>query len=220
MFQFLQEVSSAWTAAVQLRLGIFRPDPPTISPLAAHEGVRLEPHPPFLKPHKAWIRVSVTRGRREARNNNNRSLQFLTERIEVAKYSSQDQLEMFQIMFLQTLPLSVGANPYSPPVDGIFPGALGAGQSGVVATATMSRNIEAVGVRFRLLACVLSMIQGEAVPAGVSKNVLRQRVYAVALDYFTFVALFNMYLSSPITSIITEFRRSVRRKRRAICVKI
>jgi phosphatidylinositol 4-kinase len=59
VLQFLQEIRSAWTAAVQLRLGIFRPDPPVISPLAAREGVQLAPNPPFLKPHKAWIRVGV-----------------------------------------------------------------------------------------------------------------------------------------------------------------
>ncbi|KAK5965562.1 hypothetical protein GCK32_016578, partial [Trichostrongylus colubriformis] len=49
----------------------------------------------------------------------------------------------------------------------------------------LTRSIEAVGVRFRLLSCALSMLQGEATSARPSNNVIRQRVYASALDYFT-----------------------------------
>ena len=51
--------------------------------------------------------------------------------------------------------------------------------------AAMTRSVEAVGVRFRLLTCVLSMIQGDSLSTRISKNVLRQRIYAAALDYFT-----------------------------------
>uniref|UniRef100_A0A914CYD1 1-phosphatidylinositol 4-kinase n=1 Tax=Acrobeloides nanus TaxID=290746 RepID=A0A914CYD1_9BILA len=48
-----------------------------------------------------------------------------------------------------------------------------------------TRHIEAVGVRFRLLSSVLNMIQGDASSGRFSKNILRQRVYSVAFDYFT-----------------------------------
>lgn len=51
-------MSGAWKATVDLKLGLFRPDPPIVSPLAAHEGVTLAPQPPFLQPHRACIRVT------------------------------------------------------------------------------------------------------------------------------------------------------------------
>jgi hypothetical protein len=51
----------------------------------------------------------------------------------------------------------------------------------------MSRNIEAVGVRFHLLSSVLALAQGDALPAGIAKNMLRNRAYAAAMDYFTCV---------------------------------
>merc|ERR1719215_954387 len=49
---------------------------------------------------------------------------------------------------------------------------------------TMSRHITTVGTRFRLLVCGMSLLQGDTLPKSVSKNILRQRIYAVALDYF------------------------------------
>lgn len=36
----------------------------------------------------------------------------------------------------------------------------------------------------RLLSCALSLLQGDALPRSLSKNVLRQRVYCASLDYF------------------------------------
>ena len=50
----------------------------------------------------------------------------------------------------------------------------------------MTRNIEAVGLRFHLLNSVLAMIQGEDNGGRhLSCNVLRERVYCCAFDYFT-----------------------------------
>ena len=49
----------------------------------------------------------------------------------------------------------------------------------------MSRQIEAAGVRFRLLSAALSVIQNEHSPNIQSQNTLRQRIYACAFDYFT-----------------------------------
>lgn len=51
----------------------------------------------------------------------------------------------------------------------------------------ITRNIEVVGVRFKLLTSVLNMIQGDSA-CRVSRNVLRQRIYATAFDYFTVAA--------------------------------
>lgn len=48
----------------------------------------------------------------------------------------------------------------------------------------MTRHIEAVGVRFRLLTSILHMIQsGDSFRT--SKNVLRQKVYLSVFDYFS-----------------------------------
>jgi hypothetical protein len=40
------------------------------------------------------------------------------------------------------------------------------------------------GTRFRLLICGMSLLQGDTLPKSVAKNILRQRIYSVALDYF------------------------------------
>lgn len=49
---------------------------------------------------------------------------------------------------------------------------------------SMSRHITTVGTRFRLLICGLSLLQCDTLPKSLAKNILRQRIYAVALDYF------------------------------------
>lgn len=42
---------------MDLKLGIFCPDPYVNGPLAAREGVHLKPEPPFVNPHKRFIKV-------------------------------------------------------------------------------------------------------------------------------------------------------------------
>lgn len=37
---------------------------------------------------------------------------------------------------------------------------------------------------YRLLTCGLSLLQGEILPKGLAKNVLRERIYCSCLDYF------------------------------------
>lgn len=48
----------------------------------------------------------------------------------------------------------------------------------------MTRSIEAIGVRFKLLSSALHMIQGDS-SCRISRNVLRHRIYSTAFDYFT-----------------------------------
>lgn len=74
-FCFLQEMAAAWQFAFEKRMGIFAADKETINPLATYEGVVLQPQPPLVQPHDIWIR-------------------FLIERIEIAKYCSQDQVSI------------------------------------------------------------------------------------------------------------------------------
>ncbi|XP_045112601.1 phosphatidylinositol 4-kinase alpha-like [Portunus trituberculatus] len=88
-------------------------------------------------------------------------IRFISERIEIAKYDSDAQVAMFACMFHRTLHMTVG-NP----------------------DAKISRHIGAVGTRFRLLSCALTLIQGDALPKSLSKNVLRERIYGACLDYF------------------------------------
>ena len=49
---------------------------------------------------------------------------------------------------------------------------------------TMNRHITTVGTRFRLLICGMSLLQGDTLTKSIAKNILRQRIYSVALDYF------------------------------------
>ena len=73
-FCFLQEIAAAWQFTFEKRMGIFAPDEQSISPLAVSEGVVLCPQSLLVQPHDLWIR-------------------FLIERIEIAKYCSQDQVD-------------------------------------------------------------------------------------------------------------------------------
>ena len=49
---------------------------------------------------------------------------------------------------------------------------------------SICRHISTVGTRFRLLICGMIMLQGDVLPKSMAKNILRQRIYSVALDYF------------------------------------
>ncbi|XP_064651813.1 phosphatidylinositol 4-kinase alpha-like isoform X3 [Lineus longissimus] len=140
---FMQEMAAAWQMTIDLRLGVFAEDKPDISPLAASESNIPKPTPPYVAPHQIWTK-------------------FLAERIEIAKYCSKDQVEIFASLLHKSLSISVG-KPYC----------------------IMSRHIAALGPRIRLLTMGLSLLQGDILPNTTSKTVLRSRVYAASLDYFT-----------------------------------
>lgn len=140
--QFLQEMSAAWHMTIDKRLGLFSEDPPQMDPSAAHEGMVLEPNPPFVAPHTIWVR-------------------FLAERIETAKYSSLDQVEIFANILHRSFSVSIGQPKNH-----------------------CSRHVAAVGTQFRLLMAGLSLLQGDVLPHGIGKSVLRERIYSAALDYF------------------------------------
>ncbi|UXI14588.1 glycine-tRNA ligase-like [Sarcoptes scabiei] len=138
---FIKEMSAAWVATFDKRIGLFAPDSLNIDPLAAGEDVDLKPDIPYLGAHAEWVK-------------------FLNERIEIAKYSSLDQVEIFVNLLHRSLHMAVGRIHHR------------------------TRNVLTVGTRFRLLNCGLSLVQGETLLNSVSKFVLRERIYSAAIDYF------------------------------------
>jgi phosphatidylinositol 4-kinase len=153
---FLQEMISAWHSTQHLKLGLFSDAEAHWCPLALDEAAKKEMRPfkpENIEAHDLWIR-------------------FIQERIEIAKYCSQEQIFMFTHMLQRTLDIAVGRRR--------------AGRHGhrEKVLPTMSRHIAAAGTRFRLLICGMSLLQGDTLPKSVAKNILRQRIYSVALDYF------------------------------------
>ena len=45
--------------SIDKKLGLFSVEDGGVSPLAACEGSKLEPSPPFVKPHDIWVQVIV-----------------------------------------------------------------------------------------------------------------------------------------------------------------
>ncbi|XP_052072692.1 phosphatidylinositol 4-kinase alpha-like isoform X2 [Mytilus californianus] len=154
--EFFCEMAAAWQVTIDKKLGIFREDRPEVDPLAKTENDIVGPHPPVVGPHQLWT-------------------QFLFERIEIAKYCSNDQVSILTGLLNKSLSITVGRNPPS-----------------------ISRHLSAVGPRMRMLCMGLSILQGDTLPNTTSKTVLRERVYASALDYFARRPLFPTHKGSDL----------------------
>ncbi|XP_055625261.1 phosphatidylinositol 4-kinase alpha isoform X4 [Toxorhynchites rutilus septentrionalis] len=85
-------------------------------------------------------------------------LQLLSEMVDTAKYCNRDKVEMFCMLLHRCLPFSRDFK--------------------------QTRHISTVGCRFKLLQCGLSLLQGNTIPKSLARNILRERIYANALDYF------------------------------------
>ncbi|KPJ11646.1 Phosphatidylinositol 4-kinase alpha [Papilio machaon] len=140
--RLLQEIFAAWQCTVDRKMGLFSKQNDEISPLAAYEGSKLEPRPPFVAPHAVWVR-------------------YLCEVADTAKYNSLEKVEMLASLLHRSLPITVGD-----------------------IRDHINRHVEAAGVRFKLLSCGLSLLQGDILPRSLARNILRERVYSVCLDYF------------------------------------
>lgn len=89
-------------------------------------------------------------------------IQFIVELVETAKYNNQDKVDMLANLLQYSLFMIVGGNEQP----------------------RQNRHIAAVGARFRLLSCGLSLLQGDVLNRSLAKNVLRERIYCTCLDYF------------------------------------
>lgn len=85
-------------------------------------------------------------------------LQLIAEMVDTAKYCNRDKVEMFSLLLHKCLPIESGGR--------------------------QNRSVSTVGCRFKLLQCGLSLLQGNTIPKSLARNILRERIYTHALDYF------------------------------------
>ncbi|KAJ8666197.1 hypothetical protein QAD02_007859 [Eretmocerus hayati] len=88
---------------------------------------------------------------------------FIVELIETGKYCCQETIEMITSLLHRSLPMNVG---------------------GILRETHLNQDVAAVGVRFKLLACGLLLLQGDILTKSLHKNILRERIYCNCLDYF------------------------------------
>ena len=143
----VEEMLNAWQMSSDLRLGMFAETVEEPNPLAKEEKDELKPRPPLnIDAHRVWLK-------------------YLQERLDIAKYKSNFEIELFVNLMHKTLSF---ATPRL-------------GDSG------LNRHVSCVGLRFRYLVMALSVIQSSknVLANSISKSILRERVYFGAFEYFT-----------------------------------
>ncbi|KAH7932980.1 hypothetical protein HPB49_006149 [Dermacentor silvarum] len=141
--RFLHEMCNAWLATVERELGIFSKDPVQTDPCAVGEKSDLRPKAPYIAPHEVWVN-------------------FIVEKIESAKFSSQAEIEIFTNLIYRSFSPTIGDEKFS------------------------CRHISVVGTRFNLLSSAVSLLQSDAdsLSSQMIRSILRERIYSACLDYF------------------------------------
>lgn len=84
-------------------------------------------------------------------------LQLISEMVDTG--CNRDKVEMFCMLLHRSLPMTQNAPQFT-------------------------RNVMTVGCRFKFLQCGLSLLQGNIITKSIARNILRERIYYYALDYF------------------------------------
>lgn len=164
---FLHEQARAFADSCRFGLGLFEKEnvDMSLSPLCRQ--VERPPPSANFRPHREWI-------------------EFISERCDVASYSSREQLDVLEMMFSQILSAQIGTAHLHGSAAGVSnPSANITAPARKETINQVTRGIEAVGVRFRLLSCVLNMVQQDACLLRPTNVLIRQRVYSAAFHYFT-----------------------------------
>uniref|UniRef100_A0A915IQ31 1-phosphatidylinositol 4-kinase n=1 Tax=Romanomermis culicivorax TaxID=13658 RepID=A0A915IQ31_ROMCU len=167
--ELFNSICDAWRMTVYRKLGVYEMCLPHAGPLTAHEGVPLCPTPPLVAPHRNWIK-------------------FMVERMDTAKYCSEDLVDTFLTWLNDVLPFVIAYDPSSS-TSVVDQGLMGTvhlnGNAPNICHHIFSRNVECVGARFTLLSSALNLLQSNTILSNLSRNLLRKRIYSFALDYFT-----------------------------------
>lgn len=161
---FLHEQARAFADSCRFGLGLFEKENSDLSSSPLCRQVERPPPSANYRPHRAWI-------------------QFIGERCDVASYSSREQLDVLEMMFSQTLSAQIGTGHLTG-INSTDSTSL-SGTPRKEAINQVTRSIEAIGVRFSLLSCVLGMVQQDACLLRPTNVLIRQRVYSSAFHYFT-----------------------------------